>query len=224
MARQPERPSADTTRQSLIEAAIDGFGRKGYEGTSTRTIAQAANTNIASIAYHFGGKEGLRRACAEFVVATIRSVAEAALRREDEAAFAGLDREAARERLAAGIETMARFILTNPRANLVVRFMLREMIQPSVALDIIYAGIIEPTHKRLCRLWAAATGGEPESEATRLAVFALFGQVLYFRIGREIVQRRMGWETLGKDEAGKVAALLKGNLEALLKASKERAP
>ncbi len=224
MARQPERPSADATRQSLIEAALDGFGLKGFEGTSTRTIAQAANTNIASIAYHFGGKDGLRRACAEFVVATIRSVAEMAFRQEDEAAFAQLDRVAARERLEAGIEGMARFILTNPRANLVVRFMLREMMHPSVALDIIYAGIIEPTHKRLCRLWAVATGGEPDSEATRLAVFAMMGQVLYFRIGREIVQRRMGWEILGKDEAERVAAVLRSNVAALIEAGEERAP
>jgi AcrR family transcriptional regulator len=223
MARQPERPASDTTRQALVEAALDGFGVKGFEGTSTRHIAQAAKTNIASIAYHFGGKEGLRRACAEFVVATIRSVAEAVLRPEDEAAFAGLDRAAARQRIAAIIERMAGFILTNPRANLVVRFMLREMIQPSVALDIIYGGIIEPTHKRLCRLWAAATGEEAESETTRLAVFAMMGQVLYFRIGREIVVRRMGWDRLGKDEAQAIAAVLKGNLDALLKAGKERA-
>ncbi len=222
MARQTERAASDSTRQALVEAALDGFGGKGFEGTSTRKIAEAAKTNIASIAYHFGGKEGLRKACAEFVVATIRSVAEAALRPEDEATFARLGREEARERLAAIIERMAGFILTNPRASLVVRFMLREMIQPSVALDIIYGGIIEPTHKRLCRLWAAATGGEPESEATRLAVFAMMGQVLYFRIGREIVQRRMGWDKIGKDEAQAISRLVAGNLDALLKAGEER--
>ncbi len=217
-----ERPASDTTRQALVEAALDGFGVKGFDGTSTRNIARAAKTNIASIAYHFGGKEGLRRACAEFVVATIRSVADAVLAPEDEAAFTALDRDAARRRITDIIERMAGFILTNPRANLVARFMLREMIQPSMALDIIYGGVIEPTHKRLCRLWAAATGGEAESEATRLAVFALMGQVLYFRIGREIVVRRMGWEKLETDEAQVITTLIKGNIDALLKAGEER--
>jgi hypothetical protein len=158
------------------------------------------------------------------VVATIRTVAEAVLRPEDEAAFAGLTQHQARDRLGAIIERMAAFILTNPRANLVVRFMLREMIQPSVALDIIYGGIIEPTHKRLCRLWAAATGEAPESEGVRLAVFAMMGQVLYFRIGREIVLRRMGWQNLGKDEAGAIVSVLRGNLDALLEAGEERSP
>ncbi len=219
-----ERPASDATRQALVEAALDGFGVKGYEGTSTRNIARAAKTNIASIAYHFGSKEGLRRACAEFVVSTIRSVADAVLAPEDEAAFAALDRDVARQRITAIFERMAGFILTNPRANLVARFMLREMIQPSMALDIIYGGIIEPTHKRLCRLWAVATGGEAESEATRLAVFALMGQVLYFRIGREIVVRRMGWEQLGTAEAQAIAALLKGNIDHLIEASEEPMP
>jgi AcrR family transcriptional regulator len=224
MASVPERPAADATRQALIEAALNGFGEKGYDGTSTRLIAKAAGTNIASIAYHFGGKEGLRRACAEFVVATIRSVAEAVIAREDEAAYARLGAEEAAARLAATVERMAHFILTNPRASLVVRFMLREMIHPSVALDIIYAGIIEPTHRRLCRLWAAATGSEAESEATRLAVFAMVGQVLYFRIAREIVLRRMGWTGLGTDEAAAIAAVLARNLEALIAAERQRRP
>ena len=55
-------------------AGIRLFGAKGFEATSTREIASAANANIASIAYHFGGKEGLRLACAEMVGQRIQGV------------------------------------------------------------------------------------------------------------------------------------------------------
>ena len=61
-------PSAEQTRQALIRAALKLFGAKGFDGTSTREIAAAARANIGSIAYHFGGKEGLRLACADFIV------------------------------------------------------------------------------------------------------------------------------------------------------------
>ena len=70
---------ADQTRAALIRAALKLFGRQGFEGTSTREIAALANANIGSIAYHFGGKEGLRAACADYIVETIGGIAGPAL-------------------------------------------------------------------------------------------------------------------------------------------------
>ncbi|MGO4284013.1 TetR family transcriptional regulator, partial [Bosea sp. TAB14] len=60
------------TRTALIRAGLDLFGRHGFEASSIRQIAQAAGVNSAGIAYHFGGKGGLREACAQSVVETIR--------------------------------------------------------------------------------------------------------------------------------------------------------
>ena len=69
---------SDSTPQSLVEAALRLFGLKGYDATSIREIASEAKANVASIGYHFGGKDGLRRACAEQVAATIRRIRNAA--------------------------------------------------------------------------------------------------------------------------------------------------
>src|SRR5262245_7666417 len=77
-------PSAEQTRRALIRAALKLFGSKGFDGTSTREIAAAANANIGSIAYHFGGKEGLRAACASFIVETIQTIAAQALKLDAE--------------------------------------------------------------------------------------------------------------------------------------------
>ncbi len=60
------------TRAALIRVGLDLFGARGFEAASTRAIAAAAGANVAAIAYHFGGKEGLRLACADHVAATIR--------------------------------------------------------------------------------------------------------------------------------------------------------
>ncbi|TIL50612.1 MAG: DUF1956 domain-containing protein, partial [Mesorhizobium sp.] len=61
-----------------------------------------------------------------------------------------------------------------------------ELSHPTAALDRIYDGVFEPTHRRLCLIWEQATGEPAESEATRLTVFTLIGQVVYFRIGRDL--------------------------------------
>lgn len=56
--RSPER-----TRGSLVEAAKTLFARSGYHGVAVSEIAHAAGVSTAMINHHFGGKEGLYRAC-----------------------------------------------------------------------------------------------------------------------------------------------------------------
>lgn len=218
------RPTADSTRQSLIDSALERFGARGYEAASTREIAAGAETNIGSIAYYFGGKEGLRRACAEYVVGMIRTIAQAALGEgHDGSEFARLTAEEARVRLEAAVLRLVRFVLIQPQARLIVRFMLREIANPSVALDIIYAGVMVPTHQRLCRLWAAATGENPDSENVRLTTFSMIGQIFYFRIGQEIITRRMDWRAYGPSEADAIAEVIIRNMHASLDANEAAA-
>jgi AcrR family transcriptional regulator len=49
------------TRERILEVAYKEFARLGYEGTSTRTIAEKAGVNHPLVSYHFEGKEGLWR-------------------------------------------------------------------------------------------------------------------------------------------------------------------
>ena len=48
------------------------------------------------------------------------------------------------------------------------------------------------------------------------AVFALIGQVVYFRIAQPLVRRRMGWTRIGPDEAARIADSLAAGLAAEL--------
>jgi AcrR family transcriptional regulator len=217
--KAPQRAAQSTgadTRAALIAAGLGIFGRKGFDAASTREIAAAARTNIASIAYHFGGKEGLRLACAEEIVHRLGQVIH------PEALAAGAaSPEAALALIETSITAVARFVATRPEANDVAAFMLREMTAPSPALDRIYGEMIRPVHGAMCRLWATAAGGDPESEETRLTVFTIIGQMIYFRICRPIVMKRMEWQQVGPDEAERIAAVLVANLRAMARASRE---
>ena len=55
----------DSTKKQLFEAAKRLFSSQGFDGTTVKEIADSAGVNISLVSYHFGGKEGIYRACIE---------------------------------------------------------------------------------------------------------------------------------------------------------------
>lgn len=206
---------AEQTRSALVRAGLVLFGRKGFEGASTRELAALAKANIGSIAYHFGGKEGLHLACADFIVDTIGKIARPAL--ADVAALPPADAEAG---LKHAVERIVSFFVASPEIGDFAQFILREMSLPSPAFDRLYSGVFAPTHTQLCSIWERATGEAAESEETRIRMFMLIGQVVYFRIARAAVQRRMGWSDIGPQQAQAIAGVALANLSAVLASRK----
>ncbi len=197
------------TAQALIAAALRLFGEKGFAATSTREIAAAADTNIASIAYYFGGKEGLLEACLADVA---RQLPAAAVVASDHSRLSPGEAQSALETV---VRTLISFFLTTREAQDVVRFILRQLIEASdTAIDTLYEKLFEPKHRELCQLWAIATGQDPESEQTRLAVFSTIGQIIYFRIGLPMVTRRMAWDTIDRNAVEAITATVIANLRA----------
>ena len=58
-ALRTTRSDGEDTRIRLLHAALQLFAERGFAQTSVRAIAQAAGTNVAAIAYHFGDKARL---------------------------------------------------------------------------------------------------------------------------------------------------------------------
>lgn len=56
------RAREDGHKERLLEAAISCLQERGYARTTSRNLVAASDTNLASIAYHFGSKEGLLNA------------------------------------------------------------------------------------------------------------------------------------------------------------------
>lgn len=50
------------TKERVLDAAQELFGRRGLEGTSLRAVTATAGANLAAVNYHFGSKEELFRA------------------------------------------------------------------------------------------------------------------------------------------------------------------
>jgi AcrR family transcriptional regulator len=79
--------SADLTAAARIrDAAIEQFGQHGF-GLGLRPIAEAAGVSAALIIHHFGSKEGLRKACDDYVAEEIRSTKSDTIQSNDPATW-----------------------------------------------------------------------------------------------------------------------------------------
>ncbi|KEO54269.1 CerR family C-terminal domain-containing protein [Thioclava pacifica] len=211
-------PPPKGTALALIDAAIALFGTKGFAATSTREIAERAGTNVASISYHFDGKEGLRRACAEEFVRRMHEILGPPVPLD------GLTPEAAETVLKRLLHALTFRVLTESSIATMINFVVREISEKSETIDIFYNSLISIAHKRLSTLWSIAAGVPDDSPETALRAFSMIGQVLYFRLGSEIVLRRMGWAEMGSDQAEDIYRVLEGNLEALLAQARRATP
>ncbi|MFB9731016.1 TetR/AcrR family transcriptional regulator [Ornithinimicrobium kibberense] len=73
------QPPPASARERILTAAVDLFGRHGVRSTSLKVIAAAAGVSPALVIHHYGTKDGLREACDEHVVRTIREAKTGAM-------------------------------------------------------------------------------------------------------------------------------------------------
>jgi AcrR family transcriptional regulator len=65
----------DETQARIIQASMELFATRGYEGTSISAIAAKADISRGAVFWHFGSKEGLfREACKRFFIPFWREV------------------------------------------------------------------------------------------------------------------------------------------------------
>src|SRR5690606_9888191 len=112
---------AERTRESLIRAGLRLFGQNGFDATSTRALAAEAGAMLGSIASHSGGKEGLRAACAQYIVGTLSEVAERTLGDLARPESTAVSPEEARAMLMQALQTMVGFVVARPEAGDIVQ-------------------------------------------------------------------------------------------------------
>ena len=121
MDTEPQRQARSAAvRRRLVEAARDEFARSGFDGASTRRIAEVAATHQPQINYHFGSKRGLWQAVID------------ALFVELDEALAGLPDGDADTVLREVCRRYVRFAAAHPELN---RLVVHESTQASERLD-----------------------------------------------------------------------------------------
>lgn len=179
--RPATQARGEDSRRRILESALDLFAAHGYEGASTRQIAEGAGVNLPAIQYYFGNKEGLYRAIIEEIVAdTERRMAGVSPR-----VRAALDRADTTpaeltELLCDMLETFVTLVTSGAQVESRRLFFARAEVEETPGLDRLHDNgmrqIFNPCLALLSRIH-----GKPETDPEMtMRTMALIGQVVIF--------------------------------------------
>lgn len=188
----------DSTRDRLLNVAIDVFGQRGFEATTTRVIAAAAGANVQAISYYFGNKKGLYAAAADHLS---RSAAERGKPVRNRVSFY-LDevrrqgRALEKKEAAALLEDLAVSMLRifiNTETAPWARFITREQAKPTAAFGLIHERMIKPMLVLIGQLIAVLTDeDDPSSRYVRLHAVSFIGSLMVFRFANATLHAYIG--------------------------------
>jgi AcrR family transcriptional regulator len=205
------------TSARLIEAAIEVFGQYGFEGASTRTLAERAGVNLAAIPYYFRGKEGLYRAAAQYIVDRFGERLAPVTRAIDRA-LEGRElapREASRL-LHELLNAFAALVIGSDEADRWCAFIMREQTHPGPAFEILYRGIMSKIHQQCAVLLGRLLDRPQDDPLITIRVTAIVGQVLIFRISRLAVMKRLRVKRFSEELVQQIQTVLSEHLDSIV--------
>lgn len=181
------------TRRRLLEAGIELFAELGYERASTRAIAQRAGVSLPALQYYFGGKEGLHRACAEYITADVRARLAPATERVRVALAGGkLTRAELLQLLQAVVEPFLEGLATE-RPESWALFFARAQGEHGAAFDAIFQQIGGRLLTLVTEIVGRLAGPAATEPEVAIRAVLIVGQLTLVRRARPIILRALGW-------------------------------
>ncbi len=169
----------DETRRQLLEAAGEVFATAGFRNATVREICRRAGANIAAVNYHFGDKETL-------YAEVLRYAQQKAFEK-----FPLLPGVGAMARPAVKLQAFIRsFLLRISDQGSTAWFgkmMLREMIEPTGALDALLKERMRPMADQLRGIVAELLGCPPGDERVQLCSLSVVSQCVFYHHCRRVV-------------------------------------
>jgi TetR/AcrR family transcriptional regulator len=142
------RRSRSDIREALLESALVEFGAKGFDGASTRAIAQRIGAHQPQINYHFDSKEALWEASVDYLFGLLGEALDGALP-DDSVEASAHDLSVA---FADGIRRFVRFAAEHPELN---QIMVHEGAAASARLRWLTENHIRPYFDGIGLAWKA---------------------------------------------------------------------
>jgi AcrR family transcriptional regulator len=136
------RRTREDIREQLLESALVEFGAKGYDGASTRSIAQRVDAHQPQINYHFDSKNALWTAAVE-------QLADLPLSDADDPALLAVA-------FADGVRRFVRFAAAHPELN---RIMVHAATEDSERLRWMVERHVRPIYEVIQTVWQRLLDG-----------------------------------------------------------------
>lgn len=202
----------DGAREKLLLAALELFGQYGFDGVSTRKLAEQADVNLQAINYYFGNKRGLYNAVADYLIERLQvrigERRKMVLDRfaEAQSGVRPIDDTEARAILAMLCESLLT-LFADEESAVWVRYMVREQAEPTEAYDRIYVGFMQPMLMVARHLVGILLRADPNSDRVRLRTLSLVGSLIVYRVGRATILREMEWSSVGPKEVATIRSI-----------------
>ena len=213
----------EETRARIITTALRVFGEEGFNKASTRQIAADAGVNPPALQYYFGGKEGLHRACAQFIIDRMLGIVSPALMRARELRPAAR-REQAIDALCAVLDSMADGLVAAGSESW-SRFITRGKADGAgPAMGMLRENIGLPIFQTVASLIATVTDRDPADEVTRIRAAAILGQVSTFHTNRESTLDALKWPDYHAQRLQMIKTVIREHTRAILAAPAQKRP
>lgn len=179
----------DATKRRLLDAAELLFAEQGFADTSVRDITSAAECNLASVNYHFGGKERL------YVEVFKRSLKDLRQYRMSRIEAAMKENTATLDSVLMAFSTsFLEPLVDSSRGRLLMLLYQREMSQPMLPTGMFFTELIDPLTRLMQAAWEKTCPGLTDAQQ-RMCLNSLVGQLMY------VVQTGRMFEMAGRDDA-----------------------
>jgi AcrR family transcriptional regulator len=189
MATQSDKDANSSSdkpvQDRLLDAAEELFCEHGFEGTSVRDIAAAAQCNIASVNYYFGGKEKLYLEVWRRHLGAMRDIRVASIRKV-------MSQEGTKPTLEALLTSYANAfvepLVDKHRAGRFMRLMAREMVDKHLPQNVFLEEMIIPVMTALQQALMRICPGLDKVKAD-LSILSLVGQLVHTTIAETMLEQ-----------------------------------
>jgi AcrR family transcriptional regulator len=206
----------EDTRRRILETALEIFAAEGYEGASTRLLAERSGVNLPAIHYYFGSKEGLYRAVVEHIVQHNEAhMAPLAVKVTAALVDARTPWEDLLDLLCEMLETFVMLIAGGDQNESRRLLYVRAEIERTAGLELLHKNGMRQIFEPCLALVGRLLGQSTEDQITLVHALTLMGQVTIFC--NHGVRQALGVTAFSEERIRTIQAVVRSHTQAIMR-------
>ncbi|CCO22177.1 CerR family C-terminal domain-containing protein [Maridesulfovibrio hydrothermalis] len=206
-AGKSNKARGEETRERLINVGMKLFAMNGFNGVSMRNLAAEAEVNLATVGYHFGGKQGLYEAILWKMVEVRDEVMPGMAAVKEQVLLHEKGEVSKPELVAWFFRKMMKGMIGNPSSVWGAMIINRELAAPSESYSILAKDFFSPSWDSMEILLKKAMPAETPEAEVLLVGLSLVGIVLKF-VHPKAFMDRIGWEDMPPERLEEITEIL----------------